>query len=97
MTHSSSVYRFCQDARYRKVAGEGVVLQQTSAEIIMLNQTGSFVLELIDGERSVQDIVERMSADYEADAEVLTKDVKDYIQQLVDAGVVAERTAETHA
>ena len=87
-----SVYRLCSDARYREVAGEGVVLQQTSAEIIMLNQAGSDVLELIDGKRTVQDIAGAMSADYDADPEVISNDLEEYIQRLVGAGVIEERT-----
>jgi hypothetical protein len=93
MIDPSTVFEFCSHTRYRKVGGEGVVLQQTSSEMIMLNETASDVLELIDGKRSLQDIVEAMLVDYEADPERLSQDVSDYLGQLVEAGVIAEKGA----
>lgn len=94
MIDLSAVYQLRDDARYRKVAGEGVVLQQTAAEVVMLNGTGADVLELIDGERRVSDIVDALAGDYDIEKETLTADVSAYVQELVGAGVISELSPE---
>ncbi len=90
MIDLSAVYQLRNDARYRKVAGEGVVLQQTSAEVVMLNDTGADVLELINGERPIRAIVDALASEYDTATETLTADVLSYIQELVEAGVIAD-------
>ena len=50
------------------------------------------ILDLIDGERSVQDIVAAMIADYDADLDVIVRDVQTYILELVEAGVICEKS-----
>lgn len=91
MTDLTRIYRLADDARYRRVSGEGVVLQQTASEVVMLNQTGADALELVDGQRSVQDIIDSMAATHDATPEDLARDVPLYIQQLVEAGIIREQ------
>jgi hypothetical protein len=91
MTDLSRIYQLSDDARYRRVAGEGVVLQQAASEVLMLNQTGADALELIDGERTVQAIIDTMAATHAAAPEVIARDVPIYIDQLIEAGVIRER------
>lgn len=84
----TDVYQLAEDARYRRVAGEGVVLQQTASEVVMLNETGSDALELIDGERSVQDIIDAMAVTHDAAPAIIARDVPLYIDQLLEARVI---------
>jgi pyrroloquinoline quinone biosynthesis protein D len=63
--------------RYDEVREEHVLLIPEG--VVRLNPTGAEVLELCDGERSLDDIVGALSARYEG------ADVRDDVLELVDA------------
>lgn len=49
-----------------------------------LNETGAFIWDLIDGERSVQQIAAAMAAEYDIDAAMALSDVETYLADLRD-------------
>jgi pyrroloquinoline quinone biosynthesis protein D len=63
--------------RYDEVREEHVLLVPEGA--VRLNPTAAEVLELCDGERSLDDIVSTLSARYDG------ADLRDDVQELVDA------------
>jgi pyrroloquinoline quinone biosynthesis protein D len=63
--------------RYDEVREEHLLLIPEGA--VRLNETAAHVLELCDGERSLDDIVGALSARYEG------ADVRDDVHELVDA------------
>lgn len=48
------------------------------------------VLKLCDGQRSVKDIAETLSKEYQAPIEVITNDIQAMLQDLSDKGVVVK-------
>jgi Coenzyme PQQ synthesis protein D (PqqD) len=84
----STVLRRRPDVRYRLIEGEAVVLRQSAAEVLVLNEVGASVLDLADGERSVREWIEALSGEYEADAETLTRDVLTFAGELAEAGML---------
>lgn len=75
-------------ARYRVVGGQAVVVVQDAGEALVLNEVGSRILELVDGKRRVAEIVAAMLTEFEVEAEVLDRDVRQHLGDLVDAGVL---------
>jgi pyrroloquinoline quinone biosynthesis protein D len=63
--------------RYDEVREEHLLLIPEGA--VLLNPTAAHVLELCDGERSVDDIVAALSARYEG------ADLREDVQELIDA------------
>jgi pyrroloquinoline quinone biosynthesis protein D len=63
--------------RYDEVREEHLLLIPEGA--VLLNPTAAQVLELCDGERSVDDIVAALSARYDG------ADLRDDVQELIDA------------
>ena len=49
-----------------------------------LNETGAFIWDLIDGERSVDQIAAAMAAEYDIDAAMALSDVETYLADLRD-------------
>ena len=75
--------------RYDEVREEHLLLIPEGA--VLLNPTAAQVLELCDGERSVDDIVAALSARYEgAD---LRDDVKELIDAMAQKGLVVDAAA----
>lgn len=69
--------------------GDGaVVVSQTRAEVLGLNEVGGRVLALLDGETSVGGLVSHLSSEFEASESELESDVTAFLARLVELGVV---------
>lgn len=88
MTNSENIWRVDPKVCYRRIFDEGVVIHQQKAEALVLNEVGVSFLELCDGDRSVQQIIELMLQQYDTGVEVLTRDVHDFVQELSESGVI---------
>ncbi len=53
-----------------------------------LNPVGSRVWELIDGRRSVEEIVEAIAREFDVSREAATRDVTGFVRELLDKGLV---------
>jgi hypothetical protein len=84
----ATILRRPSDLRYRRIEGEAVVLRQSAAEVLVLNEVGASVLDLADGERSVGDWIEALAATYRADRETLARDVLDFAGEATAAGLL---------
>lgn len=93
MVQSPKVFELPPDVRYRAVGGEGVVVRQAEAEVIVLNRLGIRVLEEIDAARPVSVIVETLLQQFAVERETLERDLGAYLDELLAAGVIAERAA----
>ncbi len=74
--------------RYRAIGDETVVVIQHSAELLMLNEIGGRILELLDQPKTLASLVEALQDDYEVDPDTLRIDTVDYILELEKDGVV---------
>ena len=54
------------------------------------DETAVEVLKLLDGQRSVSEIAEALSQEYQAPLEVVTDDILAMLQDLTDKGVLAK-------
>jgi coenzyme PQQ biosynthesis protein PqqD len=70
---------------------EIVLLHPTSNIIIHSNQTGALIWQLCDGQRSVEEIVELLSAAYPESRTEIEKDVPEVIQTLLARGALVVR------
>lgn len=71
---------------------EAVVVLPNKNQIKVVNEVGAFVLSLIDGKRTVAEIVDEVQRTYSAPAEQIQNDVLTYIQQLVSKEIVSFST-----
>jgi Coenzyme PQQ synthesis protein D (PqqD) len=84
----STVLRRRSDVRYRHIEGEAVVVRQSSAEVLVLNEVGASVLDLADGERDVRAWIDALSEVYDTDLAVLARDVLAFAAEMEDAGLL---------
>src|SRR5262245_46673977 len=78
------------DVRFRTVLDEGVVIKQDTAEVLVLNEVGARVLELLDGTRTVVEVEGVLLAEFAAPAAELGSDLASYLEELLAAGVIQE-------
>jgi Coenzyme PQQ synthesis protein D (PqqD) len=85
---STAVFRKTSDARYRNVGGEGVVVRQAAGEVLVLSEVGARVLDLIETGAPIDRMLTVLAEEYDIDAAILEKDVMDYLQELLEAGII---------
>jgi len=90
MITTNSIVKRRDDVRWRVMGDEAVVLQRTQAEVLVLNPVGLRVLELIDAERTVQDLLTTLAAEYDVEPDTLRQDVLAYLLELADAAVLEQ-------
>lgn len=72
----------------RIIDGEAVLILADSSEVNVLNQVGSRIFELANGNNTVEEISETISDEYEISREQADADVREFLLQLVDQSVI---------
>lgn len=85
-----SVLRRRADVRYRVIDGEAVIVRQSAAEVMVLNEIGARILDLADGTTPISQWVRTLLSEYEADEAALSLDILAFAGELVDSGVLEE-------
>lgn len=88
MIDPSTPFRIRSDVRYRIIDQEAVVIQQEDAKVLSLNETGTYILAALDGNRTVSDLLAAMVDEYEVEPATLETDVLAYLEQLLAAHVI---------
>jgi len=78
---------------YREIAGEAILVPirrniSDMESIYTLDEVGADIWDLIDGERTAGDIQDLLLGEYDVDAEVVSKDLAEFIQQLLSIGAI---------
>ncbi len=50
--------------------------------VFTLNETGAFIWEMIDGNRTVGEIIEALTYEYETDITTATEDIREFIETM---------------
>lgn len=77
-----------QDVVGRIVGSEAVLVQAERAKVKVLNEVGARIWELADGSRSVLEIASQISREYQVGVEEAQTDAWNFIQQLVERGLL---------
>jgi len=72
----------------RLIDGEAVLILADTSEVNVLNQVGSRIFELADGTKSIDDISEIISKEYEVAIEQADLDVRQFVLLLVDQSIL---------
>lgn len=73
----------------RLIAGEAVILSLDTKVLRGLNSVGSRVWDLIDGRRTVDDIIDSIVDEFEVARPQAADDIGAFVQELVNKGLVA--------
>jgi pyrroloquinoline quinone biosynthesis protein D len=74
--------------KLRHDAGRGRWVLLAPERILSPDQTAVAVLQLCDGERTVEDIAAKLAEEYSAPADVIEADVLELLQDLADKGYI---------
>ena len=75
--------------RFRRFENDGIVIDQKTAEAIVVSDVATRLLEMADGARTLEECVAVIGSEFDAPREVLERDLMAFARELADAGIVA--------
>lgn len=76
------------DLSARALPGETIVLDLRTSRYLSVTGTGARILELLAQDRSLDDLVTTVCAEYDADPGLVRTDTRRFVEQLRGAGLL---------
>ena len=89
MLNGHSTLTLDRRVRFRRFEDEGIVINQKTAEAVVISEVGTRLIELADGTRTLRECAALLSEEFEAALDVIEQDVIRFAEQLVEAGIAA--------
>ncbi len=98
MTASAKCFTRENDCVTREIAGETIIVPIRNRvgdldSIFTLNEVGTMIWQLIDGQKSTHQIAEAIHQVYDVGEEEAARDTVDFLESLKSAGLVKELPA----
>ena len=81
-------YKRAPDCTFREIGGEIFVVSPTTGGVHLLNDVGSFIWSLLDGENSAEDIMRSLCEEYDVTEEEALCDLAAFLNELTQAQLV---------
>lgn len=75
---------------WRLIEGEAVLIDSEEGELIRLNEVGAEIWKLIDGQRTLGNLIEHLVAGFEVSERRARKDVQRFVRRLLRQELVEE-------
>lgn len=72
----------------RIIDGKAVIVKIESDEVLVLNDTGTILWQMVDGRRSAEEILKDFSAEYDTDIEETRRDIEEFLYSLYKSGLI---------
>jgi hypothetical protein len=70
---------------------EKIMLNTETCDYFGINEIGSDILELVDGENDLTEIINKLLSIYDVERAVLEADVEEYIKALLERNIIIEQ------
>ncbi|MCM8796380.1 MAG: PqqD family protein [Candidatus Omnitrophica bacterium] len=76
------------EVAWRTVDGESIIVLTKESRVIVLNEVGTYIWELIDGRRSFQEIVTAVTEEFEVSALRATEESAAFLEEIAAKGII---------
>ena len=89
-----TIYVPSEDVVAREIEGELIIVPLVAGigdiedELFTLNETGRAIWELLDGQRTLKDVVEELSSEFDALKREIQEDVMGFVRELLKRGML---------
>ena len=93
------VFSHSDDVVSREIDGALIIVPLTSGvgdmedDLFSMNETGTEIWNMLDGKKTVQEIIEALALEYRAGADEIERDVHGIIAELFKRRMIVEATA----
>ena len=82
----------------REIAGEHILVPVGAAAakfngLITMNEVGKYIVEQLAEEHTVQELVDKITAEYDVEAQTALTDTEAFLEQLREVGALVETQA----
>lgn len=71
-----------------EVESETILLNQKTFTVTKLNETGGFVWQSLSESSTFEQLVERTSAEFQADQAAVAQDLESFLEQMIEVGLI---------
>jgi len=83
-------YKIAKGISFRKILDEFVIVNSQGGEILTLNESGGRIFELLQANKSIEEIIAIITDEFETTDETVNNDTTEYINSLIETGIVTE-------
>ncbi len=73
---------------WREFGADGILLDPRSGDYFEINEVGLMIWKHIDGQKTIEQIIEELADHFDADGEDLVKDTAEFIEDLISKGII---------
>ena len=88
MKDGDKVWQLGEKVSYGQLYDEPALVFEGQVDAIVLNDTAACFIELCDGQRTVDEIIEMVVEDFEVSAEQLALDLQPFIDDMAKEGII---------
>jgi hypothetical protein len=83
-------YKRAPDCAFREIEGEVFIVSSKTAGVHLLNSVGTFIWNLLDGEKTMNEIAVAVVAEFDVAAEDARWDTMEFIEEIKKSGIIQE-------
>ena len=83
-----SSFMINKEVRFRRLGEESVVIHQGNCKVLVLNDVGTRILELIDEKMPTKELFQTLINEYDVEAAELHSDLHDHIRELLKTDII---------
>jgi hypothetical protein len=77
-----------EEIYYQKIENEGLLIHGQKGKVRTVNLVGDFIWNLVDGHKSVAQIIEQVKSEFSYQVDTIKSDVFHYLQELSDRSLI---------
>ncbi|MFC1849129.1 PqqD family protein [candidate division CSSED10-310 bacterium] len=80
--------KFHPQVKFTIIADEGLIITQDSGEVHIVNQVASFLLPLLTGHFTLEELTDRVMTEFDVGREEALQDIETFLQDLEARGII---------
>ncbi len=89
--NNSEVFLRNEGYIWRVIDGETIIMSPFGDKLYALNDVGTFIWELLDGSRTINDIVNSILEDYDTEENIAYRDTIRFIEKLLENNMLVKK------
>lgn len=72
----------------KKIQGEFIIIDPQSENVYVLNETGEAIFRFLHTKRSMDDIVQKVTSEFQIHKEKVSKDIRDFLKMGLEYNIL---------
>ena len=83
-------FKRAPDCAFREIEGEVFVVSSKTAGVHLLNSVATFIWNLLDGEKTMNEIAGAVTEEFDVNGDEARRDAKEFIEEIIKSGIIHE-------